>query len=242
MRLLLCLCLLVGLRAVAAEPPARVVPRVWEVPRSLEVIDVPGRTEALGMPVGIHAVRSAEKVDALERHFRRQFQEAGLFLPPPQHVVPLTREVQVTGLDPDTYIAYTVFLQPNPDGTTTVILTEAFLAERRRMNKEDAFAPVMPGASGVLVSRTESTAVLQYSVKAGPDEARKFHVQTLGKEGYREVEPGVFQRGADVLRVTARPLGDGELAVVVVKMKDVTGLSSTSASGKVGTAAGRAGE
>ncbi|MFL5352208.1 hypothetical protein [Archangium sp.] len=240
MRALLCLCLLVGLRAAAAEPPARVVPRVWAVPRVLEAIDVPGRTEALGMPVSMHAVRSGEKVEALELHFRRQFQEAGLFLPPPQDVVPLTREVQVTGLDPDTYIAYTVFLQPNPDGTTTVILTEAFLAERRRMEKEDAFAPVMPGAHGVLQTRTESTAVLQYSVKAGPEEAHRFHVQALAREGYREVEPGVFQHGADVLRVRARPLGDGELALVVVKLRDVTALSSTPPPGNAGASAGRA--
>jgi hypothetical protein len=240
MRALLCLCLLVGLGARAAEPAApptastpaaRPVPKVWEVPRALEVIDVPGRTEALGMPVSIHAVRSKEKVDALERHFRRQFQQAGLFLPPPQHLAPISNEVQVTGLDPDTYIAYTVILQPNPDGTTTVLLTEAFLSERRR-TEEPAFAPVMPGARAVLRTNTEGTSILQYSVKASPEEARRFHAQELTKAGYQQVEPGVYQRGDEVLRVGARPLGDGEVAVSVTRMRDVGGLSSAPSAGR----------
>ncbi|HEX8437433.1 MAG TPA: hypothetical protein VF697_20155 [Archangium sp.] len=241
MRALLCLCLLVGLGASAAEPSARPVPKRWDVPRALEVIEVPGRTEALGMPVSIHAVRSGEKVGTLERHFRRQFQEAGLFLPPPQHVVPVTREVQVTGLDPDTYIAYTVILQPNPDGSTTVLLTEAFLAERRK-TAEAAFAPVMPGARAVLRTNTEGTSIMQYSVKASPEEARRFHVQELTRGGYREVEPGVFQSGVDVLRVTARPLGDGEVAVSVMKLREVGGLSSAPPARTVGATAGRTGE
>lgn len=215
--------LCVSLCARAAEPAAaRPRPRVWEVPRALEVIDVPGRTEALGMPVSIHAVRSAESVQVLEAHLRRQFQEAGLFLPPRQHVEPISSEVQLTGLDPDSFIAYTVFLQPNPDGTTTVLLTEAFLEERRRQAPEDSFVPLMPGARGVLHSRTESTAVVQYSVKARQEEARSFHVRTLTDAGYREVEPGVFQRGAEVLRVSVRPLDGDEVVVVVVKLQDVT--------------------
>ena len=221
MRGLLALCLLAGVCTAAAEPPAKPVPHVWDVPKPLQAVDVPGRTEALGIPVSIHAVRSGEKVDALERHFRRQFQEAGLFLPPRHRVVPLSSEVQVTGLDPDTFIAYTVFFQPNPDGTTTVILTEAFLAERSRVQKGDTFTPVMPGAKAVLQTRTEGTAVLQYSVKAGLEEVRQFHAQALAREGYRVVEPGVFQRGEDVLRVTARPFESGEVAVVVVKLPDV---------------------
>ena len=204
--------------------PERPKPRVWDVPRPLEAIDVPGRTEAMGMPVSIHAVRSAESVEALEAHFRRRFQEAGLFLPPRQHVEPISREVQVTGLDPDTFIAYTVFLQKNPDATTTVVLTEAFLGEQRRQAPEDAFVPLMPGARGVFQSRTESTATVQYSVKASREDARSFHSRSLGGAGYRELEPGVFQRGADVLRVSVRPLSEDEVVVVVVKVPDVKGM------------------
>ena len=223
--------LCVGLCARAAEPPAaRPKPRVWDVPRVLEVVDVPGRTEALGMPVSIHAVRSAESVEVIEAHLRRQFQEAGLFLPPRQHVEPISSEVQVTGLDPDTYIAYTVFLQPNPDGTTTVLLTEAFLEERRREAPGDSFVPLMPGARGVLHSSTESTSVVQYSVKARREDARSFHSRTLTGTGYREVEPGVFQRGAEVLRVSVRPLNEDEVVVVVVKMPDVTSVPGASKS------------
>ncbi|MFL5344457.1 MAG: hypothetical protein ACJ8AT_06675 [Hyalangium sp.] len=242
MRALLVLGLFTAIGVAAAEPPARPTSRVWAVPKPLEVVDVPGRTEALGLPVSIHAVRSAEKVEALESHFRRQFQEAGLYLPPPGHVVPLTSEAQVTGLDPDTYIAYTVFFQPNPDGTTTVILTEAFLAERNRGQK-DAFAPVMPGARAVLQTHTEGSSVLQYSVKASREAVLKFHAQTLGSAGYREVDPGVFKRGVDVLRVTTQPSEDGEVVVVVVKLQDVLGpRSSTPPSGGTGAAAEEPGQ
>jgi hypothetical protein len=241
--LLVSLGLLTALSAAAEEPAGRVRPRLWEVPRAIQAIDVPGRTEALGMPVSIHAVRSQEKVEALEQHFRRQFQEAGLYLPPPQHLVPITRDVQVTGLDPDTYIAYTVFLQPNPDGTTTVILTEAFLAERRR-EQGSGFAPMMPGARSPLRSRTEGTEVLQYAVKASLEEVHQFHARALVTQGgYREVEPGVFQRGADVLRVSTQPLDNGEVSVVLLKRQDVKGaLTPAETAGKLEMGAGRAGK
>jgi hypothetical protein len=242
MRAVLVLCLFAGLGVARADPPARPVPRVWAVPKPLEVVEVPGRTEALGLPVSIHAVRSAEKVEALESHFRRQFQEAGLFLPPPGQVVPMSNEAQVTGLDPDTYIAYTVFFQPNPDGTTTVILTEAFLAERNRQPK-DAFAPVMPGARAVLQTHTEGSSVLQYSVKASREAVLKFHTQALTSAGYREVSPGVFKRGAEVLRVTPQPSEDGEVVVVVVKLQETVGpLSSTPPAGGAEAAAEEPGQ
>jgi hypothetical protein len=222
--LLLAAGLCLGWTARAADPvPERPRPHVWVVPRPLQALDVPGRTQALGMPVSIHAVRSAESVPVLEAHFRRQFQEAGLFLPPRAHVAPVSSEVQVTGLDPDTFIAYTVFLQPNPDGSTTVLLTEAFLGERRREAPQDAFVPLMPGARDVMQSRTENTSLVQYSVKASREEARGFHTRTLTGAGYREVEPGVFVRGAERLRVSVQTLREGEVGVVVLRMPDVTG-------------------
>jgi hypothetical protein len=204
----LCLLSLTAL-AQAERPRPTPSPRVWDIPQILSVVDVPGRVEALGVPVAMRAVRSKEKIEPLARHLLCQFQQAGLYLPPPRHLSASVREAQLTGLDPDTFVVYTIFLQPNPDHTTTVLLTESFLEERRRPADEVQFAPVMPGAKQLFTSRLEGLELLHYAVAAPPDEVERFHRETLGKEGFREVSPGTFQRKSDLLRVSLQAIASG---------------------------------
>lgn len=180
--------------ALAAAPM-----RQWEVPQPLEAVEVPGRTVAGGVPVAIRAVRSKSDAESLERFFRAEFKKAGLFLGPVQQ---LTQHRQVTGLDVEALVSHTVFLQENPDRTTTVIFTEAAVAEREKA-EAPRFAPVMPGAVGVLAAQTEGAQVLAYRVKAKPDEVRAFYGQTLVKAGWAEKE-GHFERGAELLELSVK--------------------------------------
>jgi hypothetical protein len=199
--------------STTAAAAARPTPRVWDVPRPIEAIDVPQRVEAGGMPVTMHAVRSKASAGELHRYFLEQFIAAGLFVSP--KVQQLSAHPQVTGLDPQTRIAYTIFLQENPDRTTTAIFTETYTAEQKRPPTEGRFAPVMPGSTGLVVSRTEGAETLSYRAKATVEQARAFYAEVLGRDGYSQPLPMQFERQIDVLTVHARPVGD-QVSVSVI--------------------------
>jgi hypothetical protein len=215
--------LLTALGAQAAEPaaPVRSPPRVWQIPRVLEVVEVPERVQARGTPVAIHALRSGASVQVVAESLLRQFHQAELFVPPAAHLPQvLPGQLQLTALDPDTYIVYTIFLRPDSSGTTTVIISEAFLEERQR-TRDPRQAPVMPGAKEVFHSRTEGVSLSHYVVRATEAEVQSFHAALLPEAGYRPAGPGEFRRGAEVLRVTTRQTGHGELAVTVAVLPSI---------------------
>jgi hypothetical protein len=207
--------LLLGSLARAQDAGAA-VPRIWHVPGAIEAVDVPGRTDAFGTPVAMHAVRSRLPIDQLAGDFVHQFERAGLFIPPAGALFASSSHLQLTGLDPDTFIAYTVFFQENPDHTTTAILTEAFLAERKRSDGRVEFAPVMPRARDLLVTQNEGLELAHYRVHASPAEIDAFHKQALAQAGYRQIESGVWQHGVDVLKFSFKADDDGAIEVLVM--------------------------
>src|SRR5450432_2951367 len=184
--------------AASAQQPA---PRMWDVPDALGAVDVPGRVEAAGMPVAMHAVRSKRDAASLEQSFRKQFADAGLYLPA---LKPLSVHRQVTGLDVDTFIAYTVFLQENADHTTTAVLTETFIGERKRGVQDVKFAPLMPGAKEMIVTTSEGIEAVSYRVEASADQVKHFYADVLGKAGYTEKSNGQFERASEILRIRVR--------------------------------------
>ena len=192
-----------------AAPALAAAPRVWEVPGALEAVDVPGRTVAGGMPVAMHAVRSKHDAAFLQLHVLKQFQAAGLWLGPQTQ---LTVHRQVTGLDVDARVVYSVFLQVNPDQSTTVIFTETFAGERAP-EPPVKFAPLMPGSQKVTLSSTEGAELATYRVRATAREVLAFYGETLAKAGWR-LEGERWVRGAESLEVHARQKGD-ETAVAL---------------------------
>lgn len=195
---------------LAAGAGAAAEPRTWDVPDAFEAVDVPGRTVVGGVPVAMHAVRSRQDAVSLQRHFRAEFKRAGLWLGP---MTQLTRHLQVTGLDVDTLVAYSVFLQSNPDRTTTVILSETFIGEQAAQG-ELTFAPVMPAARSVMVARTEGVLLGTYRVKASAAEVRGFYAETMRKAGWSLAAPDRFERGAELVQLTAVAKG-GECVVTL---------------------------
>ena len=108
--------------ALAVSATAAAADFKWEIPDVVADVDVPGTMLATGVPVKLHAVVSKRRYEDVATEVVKSFRKQGLYIAPDSHQPQLTREPQLTGLDPVKMISYTVILQPNKDGTTTVIL------------------------------------------------------------------------------------------------------------------------
>lgn len=175
---------------------------------------MPETLRALGVPVRLRAVRSSDKPEALMRHFVQAMDKAGLFIAPNTTELP-GHMPHLTGLDVDNGISYSVLFQSNLDGTTTVILGEAYLHARREESHSD-LAPLYPGATGVLHASQETARTLAYAVRAPAAEVSAFYQKALAAEGLREVEPGVFSGPRRTLRVWIRPKAGGQTSVFLL--------------------------
>lgn len=202
-----------------AGAPARAgEPLRWDVPRVIASVPVSGEMSALGVPLRVSAVRSEERVEALFDHFLALFKRAELFIPPRGGQFQIPGGLQLTGLDPIRRISYTVIFQPNPDGTTTVILGEADLY-RRQDPGAPRDVPIFPGGSDVLTVDAEGGGkTVTYRVRAAPAEVSAFYREVLKKAGYAEGEDGTFARRGEEIRVLAQSGHEaGSLFVFVMK-------------------------
>jgi hypothetical protein len=187
-----------------------------EVPGAFSKTDVPKGLKALGVPVQLSAVLTREKPGALDTHFRRAFERAGLFVPAKGEIDDVGPLQQVTGVDVRSRTSFSVLFQPNPDGTTTVIVGRAAL--HAAQPQDPPFAPIFPGGASPLLSDVEAGRTLSYSAPASPDEVLAFYRATLPRSGFKQTAPNAFvdERSGAALQVwaTAR---EGGTAVVVVR-------------------------
>jgi hypothetical protein len=194
--------------------PVSARPLRFDVPHAIAEAEVPEMMRALGVPVRLRAVRSSDKPEVLMRHFAQAMGKAGLFIAPNTLELP-GKMPHLTGLDVDNGVSYSVLLQPNVDGTTTVILGEAYLHARREEPASD-LAPLYPGAKGVLHASQESARTIIYNVQASPAEVSAFYQKALAAEGLREVEPGIFSGPARTVRVWIQPKPGGQASVLLL--------------------------
>lgn len=196
-------------------PPIYRQPFVWDIPRTLDIVDVPGVMLANGIPVRLKAVRSAEKVEPLIQHVVDRWIEWGLYLPPPEHQPQTLREATLTAVDPERLITYTVIVQPNPDGTTTLYLGEANMS--RPPQAVSSVAPLMPGADGVLTSELEVVRSVNYSVKAKEAEVEAFYRVELGRLGFKQTEPRRFRSQTEEVELVLQTPKTGTTSVAVLR-------------------------
>jgi hypothetical protein len=201
-----------GAQASSGAPPRDLV---FEVPNAITEVKVPGRMEALGVPVQLKAVMSKDSPEALSSYFRETFGRAGLALPPPD-VLANPGVPYVVGYDPQTRISYVVLLQQNPDGTTTVLLGKSYVAQRRDPALAGAIAPVFPGGKDIIYSNVEAGQSMSYTASAKADEVRAFYQDVLKKDGYAVVEPGVFEGAGRRLRIQTSERKGGTTHVLVM--------------------------
>ncbi|ATB31964.1 hypothetical protein [Melittangium boletus] len=207
--------LALGMGLGAASALAQRPTFTWDVPRVLETVDVPDIIRADGIPVKLRSVKSAEKPQVILQHLVDRFEAAGFYIPPDEHRTQRLKEPQLTALDTDRLISYTFFLQPNPDGTTSVLLGEANLAQARR--EQTTFAPVYAGAQELMQSEMEGARALSYTVEAEPAKVSEFYVEELRTAGFSETEEGLWRRGTEELQIGVRPAAPGKVVVVILR-------------------------
>jgi hypothetical protein len=189
-------------------------PFSWEVPGEVSRVDVDGLQWVRGIPVKLESATSKLPAPKLLEHFAQKFRAHQLFIPPAKDQLVVKGALQLTALDVDRLLSYTVMLRPLQDGKGTQVLMSTTLLSAAR-TESTSFVPLPPGATSVLTVDVEAGRSVTFAVPAQPEQVSTFYRQALAPEGYREKEPGVFARGAETLRIHTRPLEDGRLAVVV---------------------------
>jgi hypothetical protein len=196
------LCLALCGASALAQPAG---PR-FTVPGAISELRAHGEDVVQGVPMRMHAVLSSWQLQPLLQHFADTFLEANLYLPPVKSQPRWLREPQLTALDVNRQISYTVIFQPHKDGTTTVILGEADLARR---TPADVGLPVFPGVRGAMQSRSESGRMVSYVAAATSAEVSDYYRTTLIAAGWAPADSGVFVKSGMRLEVSvsAEPQG-----------------------------------
>jgi len=176
----------------------------WDIPEASAWVDVPGTLRVQGVPMKMKMVRSKWQAQPLLQRLVDRFQEAGLYIAPPERQPQLLREVQLTALDPDSLHTFTFILQPDGDGTT-VYLAEANVAARDR--PDTGGLPVFPGAQGALTSALEGARSLSYRAAAKEDEVLQFYAETLTRAGWQPKSAGRYEKDGREITISTKAQG-----------------------------------
>ncbi len=193
--------------------------RRFVIPGQLRAIQVgDGPMVFDGLPMRLTAVSSSWKWQELESYFLAEFRKAGLWIPPRPPVIPGLAAPVVVGLDVDRMIHHTLILTPEPDGTTTVMIGESYLSAAQKPGAV-TWAPTLPGATNLLSAHLEVAESFAYLAPGTPAKAIEFYRQRLGKDGYQELEDGLFTRGDLQLRVRIQDASDAGVRVSVIRRR-----------------------
>ena len=181
---------------------------VWDLPpKTLHEIPIDGVTYVEGIPVRLRQLIVLGTPEQIGKHFFDSFQRQGLYLAPRQAIDRL-----LTGVDTGSIVTYSVVLQANEAGRTTVILGEA-----RPLDRKPAAAgalPVLPQAKGAIPVQFEGYLLLSYLATGSEAEAREFYDKALTSRGYQAREGGLWIRADDHLELTITAQG-GQVKVVL---------------------------
>ena len=186
----------------------------WDVPDLIEQTEVPGQVQAAGVPVKIRAAVSKRSAQELLDYYSTAFIKAGLWLPPGNRQYQGSKYPQLTAIDPATKISYSVILQPNADGSTTVIMGTADVSQYPNAAAPDDFAPLFPGAQHVTRTRSEIEQTILFSTTAKAEEVESFYAKTLAGDGYRPDKTGTLVGPKGWVRVAVQEK-DGKRWVVL---------------------------
>ncbi|WP_224246245.1 hypothetical protein [Hyalangium gracile] len=207
------------LAAAPGQPPQ---PFRWQVPEMVSRLEVPGRMNVAGMPIRLEVYSSRLSVQQLLQHFATAFDRAGFYLQREQRQ--FSAQPHLTALDTRTFIAYTVILEPEPGGLTTVVLGEAKLNEPLPP-AAPASLPMYPGASKPLHGDFEGARTVAYQVVAKQAQVESWYREQLTRAGYQEETPLVFRRQEQELRVSLSQNG-GWVHVVLFQRTSTEALPS----------------
>ncbi len=202
----------------------------WDVPAMVALARVgDDGLELDGLPLRISIARSKWDGEQLLRHYTARFEAAGFFIPPKLEPMKGFKLPRITALDPERMISYIVWTWPEPDGTWSIVLGSADLAGRRPRAGAGGL-PQFPAATSATSFNLEYAQGLTFRATATPDEVIGFYRATLPSGGWREREPGTFERRGRLVRVLAKPDGKA-LSVVVLEEPDLPTLAPRAVGG-----------
>jgi hypothetical protein len=193
-------------------------PRAFTVPEIIDTVDIPGEQKALGVPMKLRSVRSRLQLGDVQYDVMKQFHDAGLYIPPPNHVTQTAKEPIIVALDPVTLIAYAAIFQPNADKTTTVILGTAYLARRDKSARPE-WGPVYPTADRVVMTDVEFMQAASYAVRVKEQDLRGFYEKVLPGAGFEKVADDTWDRGAERIHVVYSQDKDGSVRVLMTRQQ-----------------------
>ncbi|MET0404979.1 MAG: hypothetical protein ABW123_21365 [Cystobacter sp.] len=197
--------------APAAPPPP--APFRWKVPGLVSSLDVPGQMNVGGIPIRLEVYSSRERVETLLQSFANAFEQAGFYIP--RRTRRVARQPHLTALDTRTLVAYTVILNPGPDGLTTVVLGEARMGEKTTTTP--SLVPAYPEARQVMQGDFEGAHTLSFWAAARPEQVETWYRQRLLTAGYKEEEPRVFRRQQQEVRLSLKPERMGTTALLFIQ-------------------------
>jgi hypothetical protein len=185
---------------------------VWELPpKTLHEIPIDGTTHVDGIPVRLRQLVVVGKPEPLGRHFLESFQRQGLFIAPRQAIDRL-----LTGVDPQSFVTYSVVLQANGPDHTTVILGESRPLDRKPATADGL--PVLPQAKGAIPVQFEGYVLLSYLAPVTEAEARAFYEKALLARGYKAGDGGVWLKPGERLELSLTAQG-GQVKVVLKQQR-----------------------
>jgi hypothetical protein len=203
----------------------------WEVPDLESYVDVPSVQVVNGLPVRFSAAVSKHDIPFLMDFYAKEFVKAGLFIPPPDDFKRLglgEEFFQLTALDTNNLISYSVMFQATGANRTTVIMSQGYLQEwlKKKRNADPSdFAPLFPSAKLVVRTHSEGMDMMSYATDAPAKDVASFYTDTLPKLGWMPdpEEPGQFTRGPERLKVRAAKASPSSGASTAVMLERRTG-------------------
>lgn len=174
------------------------------IPGAIAPATKPTSTVVDGVRVTMVTAVSKKDAASLKAHYAQRLTEMKLYMAEEVADVTLPNALQVTAVDTDNMVSYTVLLQKGASNTTTVILSTADLGHKVTRGAA-TFAPVMPGAQGVSSATMEGMQTLSYSTVATPAEVKAFYREQLTKLGFKEQEELVFGKANERIAVMVSP-------------------------------------
>lgn len=216
MRLSRSLCIAVTLvAALVGGPGASANPFLEGIPGAVSKPALAEKSVVDGVTIETSMLVSSKDVATLKAWFRARFLRGGLYLAEEAEAMKLELGEQVTGLDTERLISYTVFLQPSGKSATTVIVSSANLG-KRETRVVPAFAPVYPGSGPVTSTQLEWMKSMSYATTATPAEVRAFYREKLAAQGYELRPDDEFVKGTERIGLTVAP-GVTERTVLLIQ-------------------------
>ncbi len=198
----------------------------WNVPQLLAWAEVgQSKMSVNGVPLKVFIARSKLKPAEVMKHYAARFGEAG-FYNPPKVRLPGLELPHMVALDTQTLWSYLIYVWPEPDGTTSMVLGASDQAARKRQGPVNSPYPVFPGATHVLVTDVEVAKAISFSATTTEPELLAFYRQVLGSAGFKERAQGTFVKAGRQLRLVSKARA-GQVEAVLIEEPDLGGLSGS---------------